>query len=345
MRLFILLLFTYFSCFAASIEEFAQSILKINDAKITKNQTNDLVEGGRLADIFFITSPITNKTVVVKRFSKEIGQTWEWKREKEAYNYLDKKTYKHLKTADLLSSEEDDEYIYIVLSKAKGMSLNQLLKQRQTLPFWQKHAYDKKIVKAMEKCAKSFHELHFQSGKNQTKSIPQKSYAPEQLVSRVSPHIRNRKLVEKTFHQLRTKILAKPLKFGVTHGDLHLGNIFFDLESEELTLIDLSTLSGHNHQAGKTPIAEELANFMVHFAAIGNLYDLSDEEIQYYLNAFKKHYQGYEEMKDEIYYFQLLTYLRLIELCQDGSKDGYIDDQMRKIFIYSKKTVSSRTPL
>ena len=73
MRLLFLLSLIFSYCFAVPIEEFAQSILKINDAKITKNHTNDLVEGGRLADIFFITSPTTKETLVVKRFSKEIG--------------------------------------------------------------------------------------------------------------------------------------------------------------------------------------------------------------------------------------------------------------------------------
>lgn len=342
MRLFVLFLLLFFQAFSAPIEKFAQSILKIEDAKITKNSQNDLVEGGRLADIFFIQSPSIKNTLIVKRYSKEIGQTWEWKKEKEAYDYLKKKNFKHLKTAQLIKAEEDDEYLYLVLSKAEGISLNQLLKKRQTLPFWQKHAYDKKIVKALENCAKSFHELHFQTGKNQTKSIAENSAAPEMLLSRVYPYIKNKKLVEKNFHQLRKKVLDKPLKFGTTHGDLHLGNIFFDPDSETVTLIDLSTLSFQSYRAGKTPIAEEIANFLVHFAAIGNSYDYTDAEIRYYLNAFKKAYPNYELMKEEISYFKLLTLLRLIELCQDGSKNQVIDYQMRKIFTFSKNAISSK---
>ena len=69
---------------------------------------------------------------------------------------------------------------------------------------------------------------------------------------------------------------------------------------------------------------------------------LSDKESEYLLSAFYESYPGYHKMKDEVTYYQIIALMRLIDICQEGSIDGHIDYQMKKIATFSKRSISSQ---
>jgi serine/threonine protein kinase len=340
MRFLFLLLFLISTCLSAKpIEQIVQDDLKIPSAQIKKNNTNDLVEGGKLAEVFFIQDKTSKTPIIIKKFSKT-HQGYEYQKEVEAYQFLQKTAFKTLFIPTVLHCIEDDEAFYIVLSKAKGTSLNQILKNRKIVPFWSRPQYDEEILLAMRKCAKAFDELHFKTGHIVTKKIHVDSNAPLELAKRVSKSIHYPKIV-KEFSAIRNKISNKPIQFSVSHGDLHLGNIFYDEKTKTLTLIDFSTLSGYEEKMGKMPIAEEVANFIAHFESIAYLHGINEKETNRFIEEFKKHYPHYEEMKEEIAYYRMLTHLRLIEICEDETNDAQLNHQMKAIAHYSKKAISS----
>ena len=89
------------------------------------------------------------------------------------------------------------------------------------------------------------------------------------------------------------------------------------------------------------PIAEELAYFISHFESIASMQGLSEKETINFLSTFLKNYPAFEKMKDEVDYYRLITHLRLIEICDDGSSDKGLNKQMKAIAKQSKKAIFS----
>ncbi len=342
-RFFIYFLFftSMFCCQAKPIEDFAVSDLQIEKAQIRKNSTDDLVEGGRFADIFFI-EPKDQETIVIKRFPKKENKSFEFRKEKEAFSYFSKKQIRSFTTPRLIKSAEDDEYYYLVMSKAKGISLNQMLKKRQMLPFWERQSYDLKIKQALKNLSISLYELHHLNAHSSIKKISSNSKGPDALFQRVSKEFKNKAQIHQKFQILRLKMKDKSIAFGVTHGDLHLGNIFFDQETQSIELIDFSTLSGHDQENAKMAISEEVASFVAHFKAIAFIYGIQEEESEYLLQAFYENYPHYSLMKEEVTYYQIITFMKLVDICQEGSTNFQVNSQMKKIAAFSKRSISSQ---
>jgi fructosamine-3-kinase len=335
---FFILLLASGLIYSKPIEDFIQKDLHIQQFMLKKNSTKDLVEGGKVADVFFITSQAEDQTFIIKRFSKKDYGFKEFTKEKKAYEYLEKKNKKNFTTPKLISSYEDDEYSYLILSKAPGITLNQLLQKRQQIPFWDRKKYDQKILDSMKKTAEVFFEFHHLAGEAHYKKISSKSEFPTQLAKRVSTQLKNPR-IESNFNNIKNKVKSKPLRFGLSHGDLHLGNIFFDDHGSQVTLIDFSTLSGHDEYLNLTPIADELGYFIAYFESIAYLHGISSKDTALFIDAFKSNYPHFKEMEEEVNYFRQIALLRLIEVCEDGSKDGYIDYQMRSIGTYCKRAI------
>lgn len=324
--------------FCKPIEEFIQNDLNIKKFNVKQNASNDIVEGGKLSDIFFIENLDSMDMLVIKRFSKTEGMGLDFEKEKRAYEFFQNYSFSSFKTPTLVKSYEDEENSYLVLTKASGITLNHLLQKRKSIPFWKREEYDKNIKLAMKESAKALYELH-QSASNQSfKKISPHSSSPTELAKRISASLKNPKIAA-NFEHFRKKVSNKPLKFGTCHGDLHLGNIFFDEHGKTVTLIDFSTLSGHEESLGKIPVAEEIATFIAYFEAIAYLHGINQKDTKLFLEEFKINYPEYASMYDEIAYFRQIALLRLIETCQDGSSDSYLDYQMRELASYSKKAI------
>lgn len=331
-----LLLFPFF-IFSKPIEEFIRQDLKLDTYFLQKNLSEDLVEGGKLAEIFFLQEEKKSKTLVIKRFSKELKEDKEFLKEKTAYEYLKTKDFFKFCIPDVTFQWEDEEYYYLVLSLAEGRTLNGLLKDRKQLPFWNREQYDIELTSAMKKSAQAIYELHKSGNITYLKNVD--SSSSRSLVEKMAKDL-NIPYITEQYEELKSKIQNKPLRFGIVHGDLHLGNIFYAPKKDKITLIDFSTLSGQVSIA-KLPQSEEIANFITHFEVIAYMHGLSSKEISSFIKSFEESYPNYEEMKDEIAYFRFITLLRLLEICEGGSKDSYLNYQMNVISKYSKRVISS----
>jgi serine/threonine protein kinase len=340
-KLFYLFILFPLLVFCKPIEDVVRENLAIEKAKIKKNAIDDIVEGGKLASIYFVEDLDRKKTVIIKRFDKEQGGLFEYQKEKEAYAYLSSKNYQYLHFPSLIQAFEDEEYAYLIINKAEGMTINSLIKKRNKLNLFERHALDREIHDAMEKTAKAIHELHTKNHCIPKKFIQENSHEPKRYVHKITASMRNKKQVESNFFHLRNQMLNKKIAFGLTHGDLHMGNIFYDQKLGQVTLIDFATLSGKADQLSKIPIAEDIGIFIAHFEAIGAIHDLKEHEINRFIETFKKSYPGYERMSIEVEYYRFMSHLRLYELSQDPSGHTNIDKQLKKILVYSKKAISS----
>lgn len=344
MKKLIYLFFLFpFLVFCKPIEEIVRDDLKIEKARIKKNCDDDIVEGGKLASIYFIDDLKENQTVIIKRFNKKQGNLFEYQKEKEAYIYLASQNYENFLFPKLLQAFEDEDFAYLVIQKAKGQSLNAILKKRKKLNLFERHAWDLQIHDAMEKTAKAVYEMHTKNHAVPKKVIKNDSKEPDAYVHKITSSMRNKKQVQNNFLNLRTKMKDKKIAFGLTHGDLHLGNIFYDSQDEKVILIDFATLSGTNDHLSKIPIAEDIGLFIAHFEVIGAIHDLKDHEIDRFLDTFKKSYPGYSQMENEINYYRFMSHLRLYELSLENNGHTNVDKQLKKILVFSKKAISSST--
>ncbi len=332
-----LFLFISSVCFCQPIELYVQRDLHIERSQIKKNSTQDLIEGGKIADIFFVTDLDQSEEYVIKRHDKKSGYSKEYEKEVSAYQFLNKHRFRYFKIPKLFQSTEDDEYLYLTLSKIQGSSLNQLLKKRKTLSKEQKIAYDKTLKIFMEKCGCAFYELHH-SSPNSPFIYRIEPRPIEKKIESIHGLSKKKGGILLKIHQiLSRKLTDHPITYGTTHGDLHPGNLFFDEKTENLTLIDFSTLSGYLQKKPRMAIPEELAYFISHFEMIASLHGFDDQEIEDLVNHFKNHYPNSEEIGDQIDYFRLIYLIEMMETCQNGSSDKIINQQMKKIFSYSKR--------
>jgi len=323
--------------FAIPIEVFVQDNLNLPRAKIQMHSQDDLVEGGRCAHLFFVKDLASGELFVIKRYPKLNGTPLDFKKEVAAYRYLEQKDFHELKVPLVIQTFEDDEDSYLVMSKAKGQSLNHLLKHSK------KKATIRVIKEAIQKIAVCLHELHESMPSNSLSKKSGNRIHDDALISYVETILHDEQHELKArYDALKSKINIGDVKIGVTHGDIHPGNIFYDPINHQVTLIDFSTLSANQKKHEGSPIAEEIANFLIHFEAVATLHGLSNHEIRELTEVFKASYPDYETIENEVDFYVLIELMRLLEITSDQSDDGEMGRDLKIIEVYAKRSISSQ---
>jgi serine/threonine protein kinase len=342
MKKLILLFFApSFFLFGQTLEQLAQDRLKIPTSVIQPHGSHDLIEGGKNASIYFLHDDEKNVDIVIKQSSKTLENRRDYQKEQLAYKFLSSKTFHHLQIPQLIDSLEDDKSTYLVMGKAEGFSLNCLLKKRKMASLFEKHHIDKKIDEALSQLGKALFELHHIEPIKMVPLDHQLSKKADDYFQHNSldPHFKQQ--IKSRYFHLEHQVSHQKVVCGTTHGDLHLGNIFYDPIKNRITLIDFSTLGGFKSDQNRTPIAEELAHFIAHFEVIASIHGVQKQDIHKMLSHFYAAYPGFEELKPQVDYFRFLTHLRLYHLAIDPSGDFLIDHQLEKIFAYSKKALNA----
>lgn len=191
----------------------------------------------------------------------------------------------------------------IVMEKAKGISLDALLGGKPT---------EEKLQKAMGQIAFAMGKLH----KVTTPfSSPIKSYSDRILIKNYIQKSHQENLLP-YFSALKANHVARK---GLTHKDLHPGNIFID--REKATLIDLTTL-----QTGDTTY--DVALFLSHYKAVSTFYGIPLEMQKKGEQAFLEEYKRLIPLqeKDLIYPMQIVA----IELLSDYAEIPELSDWAEK---------------
>ena len=305
------LFFLKSSLLADGAEEFIQTT-PFKNASIFKKIDDDLVENGKFADIYYIHEE--GKVVaVLKEFHKVPSSTRDYQKEIRAFEEL--KRSKTLPYSPLIVHGEDSNYYFIIMQCAKGSSLNSQLKEIGKSS-WGRILLLKNFLKGVKKTGASlraFHQKTLTTSANPSRAIFERQRF-DYFYSRTP--IKGVDLEKLSY--LEKSLKETPMLLGQVHGDLHIGNIFFDPKTEEVTFIDFSTLS--NSKKGGIPVASDAMKLVISLKVLGKTYGLSSKEIKQIEDAFFEGYGTDMLSYEEMAYYTLLELLNLIE-CYDQENE------------------------
>jgi len=258
----------------------AEEVLQIPKENLKIKQhllLEDVAESGSQSLIFYINDAQGEPIAVMKQESINTDYYSNHEYEYLALNSLNKMNFDKFHPVRLYGVFEKaiSEKVsngYIVESVAKGKSLNGFVKEVGKEKDLLKREEQFYVLKrGVEKTALGLGELH--SKKHYSHAS---SYFIEQF--------------HDTEETSKTKIASDlPGPFGIIHGDLHLGNVFYDEDEDIATFIDFSS-SYHSRNGG--PIAQDLANFIITMEMLGSYHGLTQSEIKelndVFLTAYTK---------------------------------------------------------
>ncbi|MCI5053058.1 MAG: aminoglycoside phosphotransferase family protein [Simkaniaceae bacterium] len=156
--------------------------------------------------------------------------------------------------------ETGDEYI-VIMERAEGVSLNSLIKKKRM----------KDIEKALIAIGDQLGTYH----KQIAKSAPPSRF---QSIDQTFADKFERPDIAKQFRSTRSTHFVGPI-----HRDLHPGNIFFDIDSNKLTLIDLEMMR-HG------PLAYDYVSVLVHLETLCTINLYGPKQIDELKLAFEESY-------------------------------------------------------
>lgn len=292
------------------------------------NFDEDIAESGSESEIFYVYDEQENPLAVMKKESINPQYFSEHEYEYLTIDSLSHMGFKHFHSVKLygvFEGPEAGEQLttsgYIVESMAKGKTLNGYVKEvgRET-DLQKREALFQKLKIGIQKTALGLGELH-----------NKKSFS------------KSSKYFVERFHDMEEtgdrKIAATlPGPFGLIHGDLHLGNIFYDEEKEEATFIDLASAY---HALSGGPVAQDIANFTLAVELLGSYHGLTEQEIHDLNEAF---YASYQETGPYVTQSAIDVYRQyfLLVYTQDISDwDEKQKGQAQYIFNYCKNELDS----
>lgn len=283
----------------------------------------DIAESGSSSEIFYVYDASEKPLAVMKKESINPQYHSEHEYEYlalEALRVMDFTYFHPVRLYGVFEGPEAGEQLttsgYIVESVAKGKSLNGYVKEVGSEKNTdRRRAHFETLKEGIRRAALGLGELH----NKREFSQPTKYFS-------------------KRFHEMEEtggrKIADRlPGPFGLIHGDLHLGNVFYDAESKYATFIDFSS-SYHARNGG--PIAQDIANFTLALEMLGSYNGLTDEEIGELNGAF---FHAYGETGPYVTQDAIEVYRKyfLLVYTQDISDwDEKQKDQAQFIYNYCK---------
>lgn len=311
---FYLIICTFYSlCFASSSDFVKSHMGEEYDVVLKTTPPGDFIEDGKLAQIYYIQSPL--KTVgIVKEFKQSPSNLRDYHTELKAYERLKQMKHKPLNTPILLQSGSDATHLYLALSLAKGKSMNQWIQEA-------KKGHMSALlsgVKASGKALKSLHETHQQK----------QAVAPNStLIKRLNAFIDDQQnkptpgIDLETLRHAQKLLQTQPITHGYTHGDLHPGNVFFDVKTQEVTFIDLSTLSIGQSSCSLQPLAMDAMQYLLFLKAAAKAYGLSHRSLDQIESAFFEGYGSITLPQEELDLCAILAAIDLIDVYRVNTKN------------------------
>lgn len=283
--------------------------------------TEDFVEDGKFAHVYYIKKE--GQTVaVLKEFGKTPSSIKDYKKELKALERL--KKLHSLPFSEMLLSGEDNNYYYIVMECASGKSLNLWLKEISKAGFM-RPVYFKNFLRGIKRTGEELKKFHLTYKETSLELSPKKEeydrsrfdYFYQRWEKEPIPGIHIRRLQEK---EENLRPLVRHATIGQVHGDLHIGNIFFDSKKDMVTFIDFSTLNYPNETKTGLPLSLDVMKLLTSLKVLAKTYGLSDKEIRQIEKAFFDGYGKDMISESEIEYYTILETLNLIE-CYDKQKE------------------------
>ncbi len=259
--------------------------VKRDTIEIKQHYSDDMAESGQWSDIFFVFDNNSNPLAVIKHNRSKLIEDHE--SEYLMLNELNNESFNEFNPIKLLGVADgiinDERYGFIIENVARGKSINNYLKEIGKI----KNQQDREVIfsqlkRGVEKTASGLADLH----KKKNFSSSSKYYK----------------------HKIEEKYTNIVNHFGYIHGDMHVGNVFYDPIEDKTTFIDFG-YSHHSKNGG--PTCQDVANFIITLEVIGSYYSLSAEEIDILKNIFLTTYRiyGYNCSNEEIEYYSdyLLT--------------------------------------
>jgi hypothetical protein len=232
---------------------------------------DDIAESGKGSTIYFVFNSKNEQIALIKqlplddKYDKE-ELTDEVSSLHERYFFGAKYVHvpKLIGTCEF-ASEDLAARGYIIETVAKGLSINALVKDVSKAKDVKRGRLLVKLKRSVQATAKALAELHSLHKKSSYNSF-----------------------YDTQFKGIHDKQFKGP--YGMIHGDAHIGNIFYDQKTNEVTFIDLSFLPLSINGA---PIGIDSGKFLFSLEGIASFYGLSDKEVEElttcYTTTYLKH--------------------------------------------------------
>ncbi len=299
---------------AEFVEESMGSEYCVKERTISARDS-DLIEDGKLADIFFVQKE-GHTVAVVKQFGKTKKPRRDYHREVCALQEM--KEQGTLPFSEIITAGEDNDHFYIIMKLAEGRSFNQWLKEIGRSSLGREKKLDA-LCKGIEQAGRHLRKFHLFYQRENFSLDTEAFNNNEKYFGYLQNRIKNNpisgieaKLLNRREKELEKRLTHHKIIVGQIHGDLHPGNIFYASKSDEVTFIDFSTLTYPKRINKGLPVAQDAVKCILTLKVVAKIYGLTDQEIDKIESAF---YRGYgKDMigSSEKNYFGLIQGIDLI---------------------------------
>lgn len=267
---------------------------------------DDMAEGGSKSTIYYIVDQTKTPLYVIKlREISNPNNLREWNEEWESltkFYALSNQTFYSVKPiAKTQITLNEKVYGAFIEEKAKGTCLSSTLKSYYlATDETEKERLFTTLKNGLKKAGSALAKLH-----RSTK------------MSSISHYYANRfNEIQKSSGKTLYKTLPGP--FSYTHGDAHIGNIFYDEEKDFVTFIDL----GNAHPSFEGgPSGDDLALTLISIEMFGFYYGLSELQVIELSDTFLDSYRssgGLDVSDDTIELYYALFALNLAKTAPEG---------------------------
>lgn len=279
--------------------------------------SSDLTESGKGSTIFFVYDSNEDPIAIVKKLplddeidKKELVDEVSTLHERHFFHSKHIHVPKLIGTIELTSDERDTGYI--IETVAKGSSVNSIVKKAGKAAGQNRKLLLKQLHNCMKESANAFAELH-----NQKQTSSYIDY------------------YDNYYSDVHSGSFKGP--YGIIHGDAHVGNIFYDAKSNQVTFIDLSFMPRSFDGA---PVGLDSGKFLFNIEAVGAFYGLTDSEVSSLVGTYKQTYLAKNtKMSEELMdHYTMVAYKDFAF----GSEDFLFihEDQGSFIYRFAKAKVS-----
>lgn len=324
------------------METFIQDTLgyKLQSVKIQKHKSNDPMDEGLNSQILDLQSKSGKTLCIIKQVEDPILG----RQEKDSIDLLSQLQISFLEPIKVKGYKSFDDCYIFAMEQAKGESLSTLIRNVGRAPQYKPSrpkAYAH-LLDAFARTAVVFKELHA--------AMPKKQIAQEyigrnrKIISTfVSRYDRYKMRIQKEefvshVEKLEKQYNTRTDKIGYIHGDSHPGNIFYDKETEKISLIDLEDMgpSIYNKEDGG-PCVEDYLRIIYFFRLMSLKAHLTKKEISTVETLFDRIYFAEKEpfLLKDIFYMRMLLTMQIINtfLDENSNLSSVSGARLKKKFI------------